>query len=182
MPVYEFSGKQPRIGQGTWIAPSAEVVGAVTIGSNCYIGFGAVIRADFGTITIGEDTAVEEGVIIHEAENVHIGNRVIIGHMAMIHDARIDDEALIGMQAMLCDETHIGQSAIIAEKSLILKKSIIPPEEIFGGVPARKIGRVTEAHKKIMKWGQQLYAELPQKYTNTFKPLSPQQYLKKSFR
>jgi len=138
MPIYEFEGKRPVIGQGTWIAPSAEIIGAVTIGQNCYIGFGAVIRADFGTITIGDETAVEEGVIIHEAERVSIGNRVIIGHMAMIHDAIIEDCALIGMQSMICDHSRTCEWAMVAEKSLVMKRQVIPSHEIFAGVPAKK--------------------------------------------
>ncbi len=172
MPLYEFDGKRPVIGQGTWIAPSAEIIGAVTIGENCYIGFGAVIRADFGTITIGDETAVEEGVIIHEAEQVVIGSRVIIGHMAMIHDAVIEDCALIGMQSMICDHSRTGEWAMIGEKSLVMKRQVIPSHEIFAGVPARKIGTVTEKHKSRLALGQQLYAGLPAMYADSFKEIT----------
>ena len=172
MPLYEFDGKRPVVGPGTWIAPSAEVIGAVTIGENCYIGFGAVIRADFGTITIGDETAVEEGVIIHEAEQVSIGNRVIIGHMAMIHDAVIEDCALIGMQSMICDYSRVGEWAMLAEKSLVMKRQVIPPNEIYGGIPARKIGPVTEKHKTHLIFGQQLYAGLPAIYGKSFKTVT----------
>ncbi len=172
MPLYEFNGKQPFVSPGTWIAPSAEIIGAVTIGQNCYIGFGAVIRADFGTITIGDETAVEEGVIIHEADQVVIGNRVIIGHMAMIHDAVIEDCALIGMQSMICDYSRVGEWAMLAEKSLVMKRQVIPSNEIFGGIPARKIGPVTEKHKANLTYGQQLYAGLPNLYAQSFKEVN----------
>jgi len=172
MPLYEFEGKRPIIGQGTWIAPSAEIIGAVTIGRDCYIGFGAIIRADFGTINIGDETAVEEGVIIHEAKQVSIGNKVIIGHMAMIHDAVIEDCVLIGMQSMICDYSRICQWAMVAEKTLVMKHQVIPSLEIFGGVPARKIGMVTEKHKAFFSYGQQLYAGLPQLYAKTFKEIT----------
>lgn len=172
MPLYEFNGKRPAIGPGTWIAPSAEIIGAVTIGRNCYIGFGAVIRADFGIIAIGDETAVEEGVIIHEAEQVSIGNRVIIGHMAMIHDAVIEDCALIGMQSMICDYSRVGEWSMLAEKSLVMKRQVIPPGEIFGGVPARKIGPVTEKHKAHLTLGQQLYAGLPALYASSFRDIT----------
>ena len=87
MPVYEFAGKRPKIGRGTWIAPSAEIIGDVEIGESCYIGFQAVLRADFGSIRIGNESLVEENVVIHTAKQTILGNRVIIGHMAMIHDA-----------------------------------------------------------------------------------------------
>ncbi len=169
MPIYEFEGRKPVIGEGTWIAPSAEIIGDVAIGRNCYIGFGAVIRADFGTISIGNGTAVEEGVIIHEAKEVRIGSRVIIGHMAMIHDAVIEDCALVGMQSMICDYSRICEWSIIAEKSLILKRQVVPPNEIYGGAPAKKIGNVTDTHRKYLSMGQDLYEQLCARYAQTFR-------------
>ncbi|MFO8049791.1 MAG: gamma carbonic anhydrase family protein [Desulfosudaceae bacterium] len=173
MALYEVNGKRPSIGAGTWIAPSAEIIGQVTIGSGCYIGFGAIIRADFGTITIGAQTAVEEGVIIHEANQVKIGSRVIIGHMAMIHDATIEDCALIGMQAMICDYARIGQWTIIAEQSMVPKKQVIPPETVFGGSPARKITDLTARHKEFLTLGQEMYSQLPGTYTDSFRRIAP---------
>ena len=169
MPLYEFAGKRPIVGPGTWIAPGAQIIGAVTIGRNCYIGFNAVIRADFGLITIGDETAVEEGVIIHEADRVTIGSRVIIGHMAMIHDATVEDCALIGMQSMICDQARVCQWAMVAEKSLVMKRQTIPANEIFAGIPARKIGTVTDRHRDRLALGQQLYAGLPKLYSESFK-------------
>ena len=65
MPVYEIEGKRPRIGAGTWVAPSAEIIGDVEIGENCYIGFGAVIRGDFGKITIGDESLVKNNFEFH---------------------------------------------------------------------------------------------------------------------
>ncbi len=78
MPIYEIDGQSPQIGQGTWVAPSAEIIGNVEIGDNCYIGFGAIIRGDFGKIIIGNETLVEESVVIHTAELTDIGNKVIM--------------------------------------------------------------------------------------------------------
>ena len=128
MPIYGLAGKRPVIGAGTWVAPSAEVIGDVEIGENCYIGFGAIIRGDFGKIKIGNASLVEECAVIHTAEPMEIGNKVIIGHMAMIHDATIHDGALIGMKAMICEYATIGEGAIIAEQSLVRKKIHIPRE------------------------------------------------------
>jgi carbonic anhydrase/acetyltransferase-like protein (isoleucine patch superfamily) len=127
MPVYELEGKRPRIGSGTWVAPSADIIGDVEIGENCFIGFGAVIRGDFGKIKIGNESLVEEGVVIHTADRTDIGNKVVIGHLAMIHDATIHDRALIGMKAMICEFATIGESSIIAEQSLVRKQTTIPP-------------------------------------------------------
>jgi len=169
MALYEFNGKRPSIGEGTWIAPSAEIIGDVSIGKNCYIGFGAIIRADFGSIRIGNESAIEEAVIIHEAEQVMIGNRVIVGHMAMLHDVTIHDNVLIGMQAMICAFSTIEEWAMIAEQSLVLRNSVIPSGKIFGGSPARQIGVTTPEHRKTLTWGQEVYADLPRRYRTEFR-------------
>ena len=171
MPIYELSGKRPVIGEGTWIAPSASIIGSVITGEKCHIGFGAVIRADFGTITIGEESIVEDNVVIHCARRVDIGRRVIVGHMAMIHDAVIRDEALIGMKSMICDEAVIGVQAIIAEQSLILKATQIPGGKIYAGSPAREIGSVTEKHRQSLTFGQEAYIELTEQYLHEFKQI-----------
>jgi carbonic anhydrase/acetyltransferase-like protein (isoleucine patch superfamily) len=96
MPSYGIDGKKPVVGQGTWIAPTAEIIGNVKIGERRFIGFGAIIRGDFGAIVIGSETAVEEYVVIHAASRAKVGSGVIIGHMAMIYNAVIEDSCLSG--------------------------------------------------------------------------------------
>jgi len=169
MPLYEINGQRPRIGAGTWIAPNAEIIGDVVIGDSCYVGFGAIVRADFGPIRIGNESAVEEAVVIHTAESTVIGNRVIIGHMAMLHDAIVHDFALIGMQSMICHQAEIMSWAIVAEHSLVLKKQRVPEYKIFGGSPAREIGEVTPRHRESLALGQDIYAGLAGQYFNSFK-------------
>ena len=171
MPLYEINGKRPRIGEGTWIAPSAEIIGDVTIGRNCYIGFSATIRGDFGAIEIGDHSLIEEGVVIHCLDKVSIGNRVIVGHQAMLHETTIRDNSLIGMQAMLCDYSEVSEWSIVAEKSLVLKKQIIPSGKIYGGSPAAEIGDVTTRHRERFNSGIDIYFELTQQYLTSFKVL-----------
>ncbi len=171
MPIYEIEGKRPRIGMGTWVAPSAEVIGDVEIGENCYIGFGAVIRGDFGKIKIGNETLVEEGVVIHTAEMTDIGNKVIIGHLAMIHDARIHDGALIGMKAMISEFATIGESSIVAEQSLVRKQTTVPPGKIVAGSPARVVGDVGRHHKQRLADGLAAYLQLIRSYHRSFKQI-----------
>ena len=168
MPVYELDGKRPRIGAGTWVAPSADIIGDVEIGENCYIGFGAVIRGDFGKIRIGNQSLVEEGVVIHTAERTDIGNQVIIGHLAMIHDVTIHDRVLIGMKAMICEFATIGEGAIIAEQSLIRKKTTIPAGKIVAGSPARVVGDVDQHHRERLANGRKAYLQLIRSYHHSF--------------
>jgi len=169
MPLFEFDGKQPAIGKSTWIAPSAEIIGDVRIGKNCYIGFNAVIRGDFGPIIIGDETAVEEGVIIHAAEKMSIGNGVIIGHMVMIHDSTIEDCTLIGMQSILCDHSIIKKWSITGERSFIKKNQVIPSNKIYAGSPAKQIGELEIRHRDFLINGRKIYVDLAKRYIKSFK-------------
>jgi carbonic anhydrase/acetyltransferase-like protein (isoleucine patch superfamily) len=171
MPVYELNHIRPLIGDGTWIAPSADIIGDVTIGVNCYIGFGAVIRGDFGPIIIGNETLIEDNVVIHTASRTQIGNRVIVGHMAMIHDAQIEDGALIGMKAMISEGTLIGAGAVIAQRSLLKKNQKVPPRNLYAGAPAAFKKEVSDEYLEILAAGIRAYMDLRQLYHHTFKPV-----------
>lgn len=171
MPLYEINGKKPTIGPDTWIAPSAEIIGDVSIGPNCYIGFGAIIRGDFGSISVGEHCLVEESVVIHCASEVNIGNKVILGHKVMIHDATVQDNVLIGMQSMICDYAQINSWSIIAEQSLVLKKQEIPSYKIYGGSPAKEIGTVKQEHLDRFEFGIAAYSDLTRQYLTNFKEI-----------
>ena len=169
MPIYEVDSKRPVVGEGAWIAPSADIIGDVTIGKNCFVGYGAVIRGDFGKIRIGDETLVEENVVIHCAKSAAIGDKVIIGHMVMIHDAVIGRRSLIGMMSMICDGASVGEWTILAEQSLVKKNQTIPPHKIYAGSPAREIGDVNERYRSRLRSGLQSYANLIERYHKTFK-------------
>ena len=93
MPIYAFEGRQPVIAESAYVSPSAQVIGDVRIGARCYVGHGAILRGDYGSIVIGDETAVEEGVIVHARPEdlTTIGRRVTLGHGAMVHNASILD-------------------------------------------------------------------------------------------
>jgi carbonic anhydrase/acetyltransferase-like protein (isoleucine patch superfamily) len=96
---YRFDNRQPVVGTGTYVSETALIIGDVKIGNNCYIGHGVILRGDYGTIVIGDESAVEEGVVIHAPpqECCSVGHSVVIGHGAIIHAKRIGDSAGIGM-------------------------------------------------------------------------------------
>lgn len=171
MPLYEVNGRKPVIAEGSWIAPSAEIIGDVRIGRRCYIGFGAIIRGDFGTITIDDETAIEEVCMIHARplQQVTIGKRVTVGHMVMVHGAVIMDNAVIGMHSTLSDNSETGEWAIIAEHSLVINKQKIPPYKIYGGVPAKEIGDVVQKHIDIWNAGKQVYIDLTYQFPLSLK-------------
>ena len=94
MPIYAFEDRRPVIAESAYVSPSAQVIGDVTIGERCYIGHGVILRGDYGSIVIGDETAVEEGVIVHARpqDRTIIGRRVTLGHGAMVHNALIRDD------------------------------------------------------------------------------------------
>lgn len=173
MPLYEINDRKPVIGEGTWIAPSAQIIGDVRIGSRCYIGFGAIIRGDYGTIIIGDESAIEELCMIHARpmQLVTIGRRVTVGHMVMIHGATIMDNAVIGMHATVSDNAEVGEWAIVAEHALVVNKQRIPAYKIYGGVPAKEIGDVQQKHKDIWDAGKQVYVDLTYQYQQSFRKI-----------
>jgi len=166
MPLYSFDGRRPEVGEGTWIAPSAQVIGQVTIGARCYVGHGAILRGDYGSIEIGDGSAVEEGVIIHARPDdwTRIGARVTLGHGAMVHNATIHDGATIGMRAVVSDWAVVGAGALIGELSLVKNHQEIPPRTVAVGAPARVIGEVDRRHHTMTHVAKELYADLARRY------------------
>src|SRR4030042_6453190 len=117
MAVYEFENRSPSMGSGTFVHPSADIIGAVTIGRDCWIGPGARLRGDYGEIVIGDGTAVEDNSIIHArpGERTAIGARVTLGHGCIIHTATVGNYAVVGMGAVVSDWAVLGEWAVVGE-------------------------------------------------------------------
>lgn len=165
MPVYEFEGKRPKIGAGCYIYEGASIIGDVEIGERCYIGAGAVVRGDYGTVKIGNETAIEENVIIHArpGEVCTIGSHVTLGHGAIIHNADLEDWCVIGMGAIVSDYARIGEWAVVGEGAVVKNKSIIEPGQIAVGVPAKPVAVVNDEYKKTWTHFKGIYVELAEK-------------------
>jgi len=166
MPIYAFEGRRPTIAPSAYIAPSAVIIGRVTIGQQCYIGPGAILRGDYGSIEVGDQTAVEEGVIIHARPEdwTRIGRRVTLGHGAMVHNATIHDGAVIGMRAVVSDFAEVGAGALVGEMGLVKNSQKIPPRKVAVGVPVKVVGDVDERHRAMTHWAKDLYADLAGRY------------------
>ncbi len=164
--IYEFDGRKPVIGRDSYVGESALVIGDVRIGDNCYIGHGAILRGDYGTIIVGDGTAVEEGVIVHASPDFtcNIGEKVTIGHGAIIHSERIGDLAVIGMGAVLSIMAEVGERAIVAEGAVVKMRQKIPAGVVAAGNPAKVVRDIEDRDEKLWAWGKQLYIDLAKKY------------------
>jgi len=165
MSIYEFEKKKPIIGKDTFIFKSADIIGDVIIGENCYIGPGARIRGDYGSIRIGNNTAVEENVVIHARPDdiTKIGDNVTIGHGSIIHNATIHDWAVIGMGAIVSDWADIGKWAVVAEGAVVKNKQKIPSKAIAVGVPAKIVSDISEEYEKQWTSYKKIYSDLARK-------------------
>lgn len=145
--------KSPVWGDDCFIAPNATIVGDVTIGKNCSVWFNAVIRGDVNTITIGNDSNIQDGAVIHATylkAATHIGNRVSVGHNAIVHGCILKDHVLIGMGAIVMDHAVVNEYCIIAAGSVVLENTICETGYLYAGVPAKKIKPVTEEQRALL--------------------------------
>ncbi len=130
-----------------FIAPNASVMGDVTIGAEASIWYGAVLRGDMAAITIGEQTNLQDGTIVHVDEGVpcQIGSRVGVGHRVILHGCTVEDDCLIGMGSILLNEVWIGTGSVVAAGAVIPERMRIPPRSLVMGVPGRIVRAVDEA-------------------------------------
>ena len=161
MPLYEFEGKRPAVDPTAWIAPSADVIGDVHIGPQCYVGWGAVLRGDHGSIVIEAGSAVEEGVIIHTSPDFvsRIGPEATLGHGAMLHNATVEAFVVIGIRATVSNFATVGEWAIIGEMGLVRERQVIAPGAIAVGQPVKIIGQVEPRHKDRWLAAKKRYQE-----------------------
>jgi carbonic anhydrase/acetyltransferase-like protein (isoleucine patch superfamily) len=164
--LYSFDNREPKIGKESYVSESALLLGDVRIGDNCFIGHGAILRGDYGTIEIGNGSAIEEGVIIHAPpdDTCWVGEMVTVGHGAIIHSRSIGDWSVIGMGAVLSLEAEIGEHSIVAEGSIVKMKQEVPSGVVVAGNPARVARHITSEDESYWNWGKQHYIDLVKKY------------------
>jgi carbonic anhydrase/acetyltransferase-like protein (isoleucine patch superfamily) len=166
MALYRFGERMPKVAQGAYVSDSARVIGDVKIAEDCYIGHGVILRGDYGSISIGPGTAIEENAVVHiRPDGIStIGKHVTIGHGAVLHSNIIADYAVIGMGAVICFDVEIGEWCIVGEGSVVPNGQLIPPGKTVMGVPAQIVGNITEEQKEFWVWGKQLYVDLAHQY------------------
>lgn len=146
-------GHSPVFGFNCFLADNAVVVGEVTMGENCTVWFNAVVRGDVHSITIGNNTNIQDGAIIHctyqKAKTV-IGNNVSIAHNAIVHGCTVEDNVLIGMGAIIMDDAVIGSNTVIAAGAVVLSGTRVEPNSIYAGMPARKVKDISEEMKEVI--------------------------------
>jgi carbonic anhydrase/acetyltransferase-like protein (isoleucine patch superfamily) len=174
MPLFSFEGKVPQVHPDAWIAPTATVVGDVTIEAGASVWYGAVIRADVSPVIVREDANVQDNAVIHGAPGVTtvIGRRVTIGHLCQIHGATIGDDSLIGNGSTVLDGARIGRGTLVAAHSFVGANAELPDGVLAAGAPAavKKEISGTPAEEAVRGNGP-FYAELARRHRQSAPPV-----------
>ncbi len=166
MPVFQYEGKSPLIGKGSYVFPTATVIGNVRIGENTWIGPGAVLRGDYGTIEVGSFSAVEDNCVLHArpGEKTVIGDHVTLGHGSVVHTAHVKDWAVVGMGAVVSDFAEVGEWAAIGEGAVVRSKASVADRKVAVGIPAKEIASVNDDYIELWTAYKERYNDFCRKY------------------
>ena len=172
--VYAFKQWEPDIGENSWIAQSADVIGNVTMGDDCAVWFGCVVRGDVHRIVIGDRTNIQDLSMIHvthykkpdmsDGNPTIIGNDVTVGHRVMLHGCTIEDACLIGMSATILDGAVIGKESIVGAGSLVTKNKKFPPRSLIMGSPAKVVRELTDEEVAELYASAKRYVQFKNEY------------------
>ncbi len=145
--ILPYLGVWPTISESAFIAPTAVVIGNVTIGHEASVWYNATVRGDIAPISIGDRSNVQDNAVVHVNKDapVVIGQDVTVGHSAIIHGAEIEDFALIGMGAIVMSYTLLGNHCVIAAGALVSERTVVEPGSVMVGVPAKPRSALDEA-------------------------------------
>jgi carbonic anhydrase/acetyltransferase-like protein (isoleucine patch superfamily) len=172
--VYEFEGKRPSIAEDAFIAPTATIIGDVTVEAGASVWYGAVVRGDDGPIVIRERANVQDGSVIHTTPGVttEIGIGATVAHQCIVHGAVLEDEALVGNGCVVLDGARIGAGSLVAALSLVQPGVQIPPGVLAAGVPAQVKKPIAGTPAEMwVKLNPTYYPALAQKHIAGLKPV-----------
>ncbi|WP_242137064.1 gamma carbonic anhydrase family protein [Sphingomonas sp. TREG-RG-20F-R18-01] len=171
MPLYEIDGRAPQLGDNSWIAPSAELIGDVVLGDDVGIWFGSVIRADNTRIAIGARSNVQEGAMAHSDPGapLTVGEDCTIGHHAILHGCTIGDRVLVGMGATILNHAVIGADSLVGAGALVTEGKLFPPGSLIVGSPARAVRELDAAAKAMLLVSAQHYVANARRYATGLK-------------
>lgn len=180
--IQPFEGHVPTVDPTAYVHPLAVVIGNVTIGKKVYVGPGAVIRGDWGTVVIKDGCNVQENCVIHSfpGASTILEANAHIGHGAILHGPHIGRNVLVGMNAVVMDGATIGDNAIIGALTLIPSEAIIPAGKVVGGNPYAILKDATPAMIGWKTKGTELYQTLPERHRASAKPTTVKKKARKT--
>lgn len=164
MPLFSFEGKSPTVHPDAFIAPTATVVGDVTIEANASVWYATVLRGDFGPIVVREGANIQDSAVVHAAGPVEIGAGATIAHGVIMHGASVGTEALIGNNATIQDGARIGSRAMVAAGALVPPNTVVEDETLFRGAAGKTAGPLSEGAKFWIDTNPAAYQDLARRH------------------
>ena len=173
MAIYQLGEDAPQIDPSAWVAESANLIGKVTIGANATVWYGVTIRGDNERITIGADSNVQEGTVMHTDMGypLTIGSGVSIGHQAMLHGCTIGDGALIGIQAVVMNGAVIGRGCLVGAGALVTEGKHFPDNSLIIGSPAKAVRTLAEPDLAKLRENVDGYVQRGRRYRAELKKI-----------
>ena len=171
MPLFAFEGKKPTIHPDAFIAPTATIVGDVTIEANASVWYGAVLRADFAPIVVRAGANIQDGAVVHAAEPLEIGPGATIAHSVVMHGASVGNDALIGNNATIQDGARIGSRAMVAAGALVPPNTVVEDETLFRGTAGKSAGALSEGAKFWIDTNPTAYQDLAKRHATGVEPV-----------
>ena len=159
--IYDFEKNVPEVHADAWVASNATLIGKVKLEKNSSIWFNAVLRGDIELITIGENSNIQDGSVLHTdpGYKLNVGKGVTVGHMVMLHGCQIADDTLIGIGSIILNNAKIGKNCIVGANSLITENKIIPDNSLVVGSPGKILRKVTEEEIKAIHENAKHYVD-----------------------
>ncbi|HET9970236.1 MAG TPA: gamma carbonic anhydrase family protein [Streptosporangiaceae bacterium] len=173
MPLFAFEGRAPQVSPEAWIAPTATLVGDVTVEAEASVWYGAVLRADFGPIIVRRGANIQDGSVLHGGEDpvTEVGEGATVGHLCVVHGCVIGAEALVGNGATVLDAAVIGSRSLIAAGATVPPGMVVPDGMIAVGVPARVAGEVKGRAKEWVDTNPEVYRALARRHAAGVRPV-----------
>ncbi len=175
MPCYSLDGLSPVVHPSAFIHPSAELIGDVWVGANCYIGPLASLRGDFGRIVVRDGANVQDTCVLHAfpGKDCVVDVNGHIGHGAVLHGCTVGRNALVGMNSVVMDEVEIGEATIVAAGAFVRAGLKVPPRVLLVGTPAKVVRELSEDEVKWKSEGTAVYQALAQRCRASLVPVQP---------
>ena len=166
VPLHPYRGKTPMVAPDAWVAPSADLIGDVTLEAGASVWFNVTIRADMAPVRIGERSNVQDNCVIHTdaGEPTILGRDVTLGHGAIVHSSVVGDNVLIGMGAVLVGGCRIGDGTIVGAGAVLPSGMEVPPHKLVVGVPAKVVRDAVPEDGRWTVDAARHYAELSSEY------------------
>ncbi|HWU67337.1 MAG TPA: gamma carbonic anhydrase family protein [Stenotrophobium sp.] len=164
--LYTLDQRRPDLGEGSWVANNATLIGSVTLLRNASVWYNCVLRGDNDDLIVGENSNIQDGSVLHTDAGIKlkVGRDCTIGHMVMLHGCEIGDNTLIGIKSVILNRARIGRNCIVGANSLVTEGKVFPDNSMILGAPAKVVRELTPQEVQINTLMARYYVDNARRY------------------